>query len=557
MKKSLRCFMTAIATVGVMMSMSTGLAWADPTDTTIPTPAPVPPPAVHVDAPPVVQTPVPEPVQLPPVQPPVQAPVVQAPSQAPPATVVSQPSTPQPVPVQQAPAMTPEPHTSMPPVSTKVPPVQSSATPTPEVTVPVPSTTVPTLTPSQKPEESLPSLSSVAPSEPKASTVPPVQPTEPNQVTSELPSSTPVHVPTVSSETPKPSESNGVLPEPTTSTNPPSATKVAEPVKVDQPSVIKPQDGATVADAALVKEQPVEPKEASSQTLEEATAALQTLGSGNGDNRDNDRNRDRDHNQPPPPRDPDPHGWQCNDHRGPSWCQWNDWDYDNHGRPVFNNGYNFDLRVVYVDYNTGQRVEVIVRARSSQPINTPHSGDYSFLVFGVSAPNFAMNVGMGTFRSGNPCNNYCTPPPRPSLNFDLRINIWTGQTMHPTYVPVYDCGCGPYRRVGNRDYYRYYFGGTREVIGYWEGSPNQQGSNFIPVEQRETPAAPAYTPVTPANLGNLVGVERPGGDPSENLSLSPTVTSDSSQYGVWAVLAAAVIVVGGVIVGVIYYRRRA
>lgn len=535
--------------------------------------APEPPPTTVIEvpvqeAPPQVVLPeqqAPQTAPVPEVAPPA-PPVVEVPpppAPAPSAPEVVPPFTPAPVPpVTVAPPVEPAPQTVAPPAETRAPVSTPVVTATPE---PAETTTV-----TQKPEVTAtteapretevaettqaPAVTSQAPASADETTETATESTE-SDATEEV--TKPEGAETSEAATSESSSKGEAGVDTTITTETPAPVKETEAEVVAEtvaaPSVFEPQDGAEIKNVALVTEDPVSAKEVTTALPEDVAEALQSLVStrdrDSDDNRDDNRGNGRDHDRDKPR---DPKGWDCKDNRGPSWCQWKDWDYDDYGRPQFHNRFSFNLTVVVFDHFTGQRYEVIVRSGSTQPINAPHTGNFGFLVVGVSAPGFALNVGMGMFSSGDQCSKRCPGHQRPDVNFELRINLWIGNTFSPRYVPVYDCGCGPYQVVDGREYYQYYFGGTRDVIGYWEGAPYQSGSNFVPVQYRPTPAAPEYAPVTPGNVGQLTGVEKPGGDPSQNpaISLVPTsVVDDDSKIaqivGVSLVAAIAIIVVGG------------
>lgn len=367
-------------------------------------------------------------------------------------------------------------------------------------------------------------------------------------------------------ETPTPEPSPVNVPTPTPSV-PATPTKVAEPSQLPKPEDI--QSAAPKVDkAALVEEPPAVPTPATQGDVTDTVNAIMAAQSNRG-NGSHDDDHDGDHNgnhggngngngnhdgNHQGPGDHNPGGWSCNDPRGPRSCQWNDWDHDDHGRPVFYNRYDFDLRIQYCDPNTGQVYTVIVQAGSRRPINVPHAGNYDFVVVGVNAPNVAVNVGFGMFNSGGPCSQHCSVPNRPGVNLNVRVNVLVGNVYQPYYVPSYDCGCGPVYRRDNRDYYQYYFyGSSRPVIGYWESPPNQE-RYFVPVEQRENPVAPTFTPVTAQNLREVLGTgedEPLGGDPS----VSQLMSDHARQFAFGAVVV-VILGLGGAAAYVYYQRRR-
>lgn len=384
-----------------------------------------------------------------------------------------------------------------------------------------------------------------------------------------VPTGVPVPGEQLPAETPttEPSPANVPTPTPSVSATP-TPTKVAEPSQLPKPADI--QSAVPEVDkAALVEEPPAVPTPATqddvADTVNAIMAAQSNRGNGSHDgdhdgnhngghdgngNGNGNGNHDGDHQGP---GGHNPGGWSCDDPRGPRSCQWNDWDHDDHGRPVFYNRYDFDLRVQFCDPNTGQVYTVLVRAGSRRPIDVPHAGDYGFVVVGVNAPNVAVNVGFGMFNSGGQCNQYCSVPSRPGVNLNVRVNVLVGNVYQPYYVPSYDCGCGPIYTRDNRDYYRYYFNGNREVVGYWEAPPNQE-RYFVPVEQRQSPVAPVLTPVTAQNLREVLGTgedEPLGGNPSA----SQFVSDHAREFGFGAIVV-IVLGLGGAAAYVYFQRRR-
>lgn len=348
----------------------------------------------------------------------------------------------------------------------------------------------------------------------------------------------------------------------TPETTEPAAPKVVSE-EVSKPVAIVPQENAQlISKEALKVEQPVEAKEAAPEVVREADdAVLASLAEAaraadrDNNDRDRDKDRDRDHDgrDRDHPRDHDPKGWKCDDRRGAYGCPWDQWGYDDRGRPEFYNRFSFDLKVVYWDGYTN--VEVIVRAGTRQPVNPRNPGSYAFVVVGVSNPNFQLNVGVGVFNSGYGHGNgncginpqYCPRPPRPSVT---EINVFVSVTnTHYDRLRAYDCGCRT--RYMDRDYDRVYIGGTREVIGYW----NPPRTQFQPVYIRQNPTSSAYVPVTPQAWTEVVDGSGPkGGDPSQNVaapSPAPTNLSDAIKWVVVIVIMGA-----GAGIGYAFYRRQ-
>lgn len=223
---------------------------------------------------------------------------------------------------------------------------------------------------------------------------------------------------------------------------------------------------------------------------------------------------------------------------------------------MFYNRYSFDLKVLICDPNTGQVFVVTVSAGKRRVVDVPHAGDYGFVVVGVNAPGVNGNVGVGVFNGGGPCNQHCSVPRRPSTNAQIYVNVQVGNVYQPYGVWAYDCGCGPVYRRDDRDYYRYYFEGHREVVGYWQGTPRQEGSRFVPVEYRQTPVAQAV-PVTPQNVMDVVTGSPPkGGDPQAGLALPGTDGVLTVQQKVLIVAGLIGVAVFAAVAGVAYLRSR-
>lgn len=345
----------------------------------------------------------------------------------------------------------------------------------------------------------------------------------------------------------------------TTAAPEPSAPKVVTE-EVSKPAEIVPEPEAQLVSMEALKkaEQPAETKEASSEVVREADdAVLASLADAaraadrDNNDRDRDRDRDRDHDgRDRDHRDHDPKGWKCDDRRGAYGCPWDQWGYDDRGRPEFYNRFSFDLKVIYWDGYTN--VEVIVRAGTRQWIDPRNPGAYAFVVVGVSNPDFRLNVGVGVFTSGrdyghghgngncgiNP--QYCPHPQRPSVT---QISVYVSvNNTHYDRIGAYDCGCRT--RYMDRDYDRVYIGGTREVIGYW----NPPRTQFQPQYIRENPTSPVYVPVTPQKWNEVVdGAGEKGGDPSQNVAAADTVSTSSD-----ATKAVVIIVIIGVGIAVAY-----
>ena len=149
---------------------------------------------------------------------------------------------------------------------------------------------------------------------------------------------------------------------------------------------------------------------------------------------------------------------------------------------------------------------------------------------------------------------------RLSINVNVNVNVWRGNTPVRVVVPVHDPHAGVYRHHHGRDYYRYYFGGKRDVVGYWVGVPFAKESCFVPTEWKEDDNATTFTPVTSQNVGKVVGVDKPGGDPSENpsVSLTPPSTEQPQDSNTAAIATGVVVLIllAGSAVGVAVYRRR-
>ncbi len=315
---------------------------------------------------------------------------------------------------------------------------------------------------------------------------------------------------------------------------------MVEEAPVATPVDVVTQEGAKAfSEDSLETEAPVEGKTVSEETVAAVDDAIFAAAYEASDRDSRDRGnggkdgngRDNNHK----PRDPDPKGWKCDDRRGAYGCPWNDWNHDDKGRPVFNNQFTFDLKVVYFDgFN---RVEVIVRAGTRQPINTPGSGAYAFVVVGVSNPNFAVNVGVGVFNSDSNCNRGCGRPATTQIG--VFVNVSNRNVYYPR-VDAYDCGCGV--TYGNRYYDRIYVGGTREVIGNWV-EPQGQPRYFQPWGYKESPASPAYVQGPPpefAGYGKL-GANPDGTTTNEAL---PPVETTNRALQISAAVGAVVLVLG-------------
>lgn len=326
--------------------------------------------------------------------------------------------------------------------------------------------------------------------------------------------------------------------------------------ELSTPATVVPEPEAQLVSMEALKkvEQPAETKEASPEVVEEALVSLAEaarVADRDNDDRDRDRGndgRDRDH-----PRDHDPKGWKCDDRRGAYGCPWDQWGYDDRGRPEFYNRFSFDLKVLYWDGYTN--VEVIVRAGTRQWIDPRNPGAYAFVVVGVSNPDFRLNVGVGVFNSGNGHGNgncginprYCD---RPSVT---EINVFVSVTnTRYDRLRAYDCGCRT--RYMDRDYDRVYIGGSREVIGYW----NPPRTQFRPHYIRENPTSPAYVPVTQERWNDVVdGGDPKGGDPTqaaENVAGPEIVVDRSMQYALTA--AAIVVIIGSGLLLRRHFRRQ-
>jgi len=156
---------------------------------------------------------------------------------------------------------------------------------------------------------------------------------------------------------------------------------------------------------------------------------------------------------------------------------------------VFYNRFNFELKFLICNPNTGEMYTVIVGPGTRRPIEVPRPGDYSFVVVGVNVPGVNVGVGVFNYRPGN-CNMQCVPAYRDLKQFEFRFRVGVNWRSGPTYV--YDCGCND--RVFYRDHYydRVWVNGTREVLGTWQQPPNNQPKYFVPVYQRVSPVSTAY-----------------------------------------------------------------
>lgn len=530
-----------------------------------PQPVPVPEPAP-------VPVPQPEPVPVPPVQAPPPPVVVLPPVEAPPATVP---------PVIVAPA----PQTSNPPppaVETRVPEVTATTTQAPAPRVEPSTAVVPA--PEPAPRETEASTTSAAPSPTEKPAVATTQ--APGQSSSSTPSpelEVPNQPDTTSTEQSSPESSS--VPESSESATPSSESEPVkeeskEPVVVPDPEPVKVNDAVKASESemqtlAAAESDPA--PEADQKLVDEAL--MSTMGSPSTTSATpttttvppttSTSNPTTTSSTPTTTKKPWPGGhdkpWECKDNRGPRGCHWDGWKPDHGGHPVFTNPYKEYWQLVQWLDRWNNRYQTWVPPHSHLPVHVQDGGVYGFAILTLSARHHGVTLGVafGAFSSpGIQCVRHpCHVPPRPTLNATFLVYIPFGP-YRDRYIPrrVYDCGCEPVYHRDGRDYYRYYFEGYREVIVYKEtrvveGRPQQV---IVPVEYRQTPVQQAPVPVTAGNVGDVVGIEPPGGDSSENPNTntaSDVTLIDYTTRNV-AIAVVCVLIIGLALMGVVRVRRR-
>ncbi len=565
MRKSLRCAFAAFAIVGVVTSPAIS-AYAEPTDIT--TPVPEPPPVVIDEQPvqaPSVEVPSVEQPQAPPVEVPAPPPVAPAPA-APPVQAPQEP------PVEVAePELAPAPEPALdPPVQQSVPDISGETTTQSEPSVPIPQEVPDTV------ESEAPSVSPSAPQETEGSldesSQPPVsQPgsVEPDAPVSDLPEedSAPADQSVPTEDTTEPESEPSATPSPpvgdnsTPEVSEPSATTatVEPPALPDATTVQAEPEADLVPEASLELEPLAVPEVAPPETVSDVESVFAAYRSSEKDKHDRDRGKDgRDHDWRK--KDRDPKGWKCDDRRGPHACKWDDWKHDDRNRPVFYNRYSFDIKVLYFDHHSGQRVEVIVKAGTRRPIDVRHPGDYGFVVVGASSHNFALNVAVGTFSRGEYCapsrhGHHCQKPHRPVVKH-VDVRVYVNNVVYPRWpVQAYYCGCDRdnvviYQDNRTYNYQRIFINGTREVVGTWSESPGKP-RYFVPKGYKQSPVDQNYTWGTPPEFQGVVGGDNPSG---ENVQAAPVVSESPLRDA--ALVGVAVFVIVAAVGGSVWVWRR-